>query len=209
MNKLYFLVGISHLILQGCGFVEVHRHINTNLDNTQPFEVSGQWDKKFAFSTGKMINALEENVNAKSDAKIEKLEIETLQLSIALAPNNTATSLHNVHIKLGSGWSEPGETLAKFDTTRVPVNEGVIFAANSLMILKGVSAVKKSLNEVLITKRQSLFELNMSAFVPAGQTFRGSIKLILKASFDAVTCEAVPIGFGPSECMIVPITLNF
>lgn len=208
MKKLIFLCLMSVFVLEGCNYIRMKRHLTINIDDTKSFDQSGQIDKLYLLSTGNIINSLEKNINTKESVTIENLEIETLQLSIALLPNNTASSLHNIHIKLGKGWSGEGESLVKLDTSRIPVNQGLIYLANSYMIFKGVSAVKKSLTDFLVTKQGTLFELNMSGFVPAGQAFRGSIKLVLKTSFDAITCEKVPIGLGPSECMILPVSFK-
>jgi hypothetical protein len=208
MKKLFFGVLTAVLVISGCSYISVERHIMVNLDDVQPFEASNQFDKKFKISTGQIINAITDNIDTKNNPTIKNLQIEKLQLSISLLPNNSATSLHNIHIRLGKGWPTQGETLAKLDTSRVPVNQGLIYAANVFLVLKGVEQVKKGLNDFLVTKQGTEFELDMSGFIPAGQVFRGSIKLILRASFDAVTCEEVPIGFGPSECMILPFVVH-
>lgn len=207
MNKIMILLVSLSLFSWSCNYIVMKRHLNINIDDALAFDQGGTFTKEFKISTADIINAVSENVNTKT-GKIEKLEIETIQLAISLAPNNTANSIHNIHVKLGKNWPEEGESLLKFDTTRVPVNRGIVYVANNLIIFKGISAIKKSLAQNLVTGKSTIFSLNMSGVIPAGEAFRGTIKLVLKASMDVETCEKVPLGIGPSECMVIPIALQ-
>ncbi|MDZ4708934.1 MAG: hypothetical protein SH818_11095 [Saprospiraceae bacterium] len=211
MNKIILLSLISILVMCGCercfNHAEMRRHINVNLDDMKAFDQSGEIKKEFIFDSKDFINAVTDNIDAK-DATIENMQIETLQLSVSLAANNTATSLNNLHFKLGQGWGAEGASLLKHDLPFTFVNWATVKVANEFMIFRGVEQVKNGWAKAIASKGVQQFKLEMSAIVPAGTTFRGSIKLILVASMDAVTCELVPYGLGPSECMIIPIHLT-
>lgn len=191
-----------------CNYITLRRHINVNVDDVKSFDQAGAFEKSYIISSGKIINAVTENVDTKGGS-IEKLEIESIQITVGLLPNNTASSVHNVHVRLGNGFVEVGESLVKLDTSRLPINSATTFLVNSYMIFKGVGILKRELVKNLATRQPEIFELKLAGTIPAGQVFRGSMKLIIKASMDVVTCEKVPIGLGPSECMIKTMVLPF
>lgn len=202
---LYIVFCIAMLAIS-CNFVTLHRHINVDLDDNKNFEQTGTFSKTFDFYSHTLINAISENIDAKN-ARIENLQIESLQIAISLNSANTATSIHNVHIKLKSGWGDDGASLVNLDTARISTNKATVFIANTYLVFKGVEKVKEALLKNLVTNVDNHFTLEMSGFFPSGQVFSGNVKLILEATMDAVTCEKVPFGLGPSECMILPIYL--
>ncbi len=207
MKYLILVILSSMFLLQNCNYVTFTRHLNVNLDDSKSFSQSGTFKKTYLISTTKIINAITENIDSKS-ARIEKLEIESMKLKVSLLPNNTASSIHNIHIRLAKGWSENSQTLVKLDTSRIIVNKAIIYVVNAYLDLKGVGVLKKDLVKNLATGNPQVFELEMQGLIPTGQTFLGNIALELKATMDAVTCEKVPLGLGPSECMVIPFTIK-
>ncbi len=204
---------IFYLILLGatwssCNYVTFHRHINVNVDDVKTFDQAGAFEKTYNISSNKIINAVTEHIDSKK-GRIEKLEIESIKVVVGLLPNNTASSVHNVHVRLGKGWLGEGESLVKLDTSRLSINSAEVFVVNTFMILKGVDILKNELVKNLATGIPQVFELKMTGTIPAGQMFRGSLKLVIKASMDVVTCEQVPFGVGPSDCMIKTLVLPF
>lgn len=207
MKSFIYLILLS-ATLSSCNYITLRRHINVNVDDVKSFDQTGAFEKIYFINSGKIINAVTENVDTKSGS-IEKLEIESIQITVGLLPNNTASSVHNVHVRLGKGFVEEGESLVKLDTSRLSINSATVFLVNNFMIFKGVSILKRELVKNLATGQSQAFELKLAGTIPAGQVFRGSMKLIIKASMDVVTCEKVPIGLGPSECMIKTMVLPF
>ncbi|HNR08924.1 MAG TPA: hypothetical protein PKM27_16515 [Saprospiraceae bacterium] len=207
MKSLFFL-SLLTVAWSSCNYITLRRHLNVNVDDVKTYDQSGAFEKSYFINTEKIINAVTENVNTEGGS-IEKLEIESIQITVGLLPNNTASSVHNVHVRLGNGFVQAGESLVKLDTSRLPINSATVFLVNNFMIFKGVSILKTELVKKLATGQFEFFELKLAGTIPAGQVFRGSMKLIIKASMDVVTCERVPIGLGPSECMIKTMVLPF
>lgn len=207
MKSFIYLILLS-ATLSSCNYITLRRHINVNVDDVKSFDQTGAFEKIYFINSGKIINAVTENVDTKSGS-IEKLEIESIQITVGLLPNNTTSSVHNVHVRLGKGFVEEGESLVKLDTSRLSINSAAVFLVNNFMIFKGVSILKRELVKNLATGQSQVFELKLAGTIPAGQVFQGSMKLIIKASMDVVTCEKVPIGLGPSECMIKTMVLPF
>lgn len=189
--SIYFICFI--ILAVSCNYITIHRHINVDLDDNKTFEQSGSFAKAFDFYAHDLINAITENIDAK-DARIGNLQIETLQLDIAVNSVNTATSIHNVHIKLAGGWGSDGSSLAKLDTSRIIVNRAAVIVANTYWVLAGVEKVKAALIKNLVSNQDQHFTMEMTGLIPTSQLFSGNVKLILKATLDAVTCERVPFG---------------
>ncbi len=199
MIRFCFLILFSILIFSNCNYVTFRRNINVNLNDTGVFNQTSTFSKKYTISTGKIINAVAENINA-SSARIEKLEIKAMKIEVNLLPGNTATSVHNISFTLAQGFSEKKNLISVNESVKF-INTGSVFVLNKFIEGKILLGFKNDLAKGLATGKSEFFDIDMKGSIPAGQLLKCSIQLQIEASVEAVTCEQVPFGLGPSECL--------
>lgn len=199
MIRFCFLILFSILIFSNCNYVTFRRNINVNLNDTGVFNQTSTFGKKYTISTGKIINAVAENINA-SSARIEKLEIKAMKIEVNLLPGNTATSVHNISFTLAQGFSEKKNLISVNESVKF-INTGSVFVLNKFIEGKILLGFKNDLAKSLATGKSEFFDIDMKGSIPAGQLLKCSIQLQIEASVEAVTCEQVPFGLGPSECL--------
>lgn len=199
MKPFCFLIIWSVLIFSNCNYVTFRRNVNVNIDDTRSINQITSFNQKFSISSAPILNAITENIDA-SSARIEKLEIKSMKLVINLLPGNTATSIHNVSFTLAQGFTEK-KTLISFTDSGKFINAGTVFVLNKFIDGKIALGFKDDISRSLATGKTEFFDIEMKGSIPAGQVLKVSISYQIEASVEAVTCERVPLGLGPSECL--------
>lgn len=197
MIRSYIFIILLGFIFSHCNHVTFRRNINVNLNDKGDFNQSTSFTKEYSISTTQIVNAVSKNIDAKN-ARIEKLEIKSMKILVDLLPGNTATSIHNVSFtlkKLGTS-----DVLAKLNDSGKFINSATVYALNKFIEAKILLGFKEDIAKGLATGKLEIYKIEMKGSIPAGQTLKGSISLQIEASMEAVTCELVPFGLGPSEC---------
>lgn len=193
-----FLFAIS---ISSCNYVQFKRHLEGNIASTLNFNETGTVTKSFKVSTAQFLKKLDQNIDSKDVADIENIQISDLAMTADLTAGNTATLLKNVRIALVSTVSDTiyklNEDTQLLNRTNLLLFKGLIDPRAGAL---GLVAVKFKIEEAIRKRSNEAGTLSLSFTLPAGQKLTGVISLSFKVSLDAVTCEQVPFGLGPSEC---------
>lgn len=189
-----------------CAYIKINRHLNLNIDKEVQVNKTGTFTETFVISSVSLVNSLDKAIEAKS-ATIENIQIEAASVRVRADAGNTATVLRDIVFYIKEGGTD--KTLSTYNSNGLFINSGTIYALNSYLDISGVSVLKKEITKNLDrVNAGNTFTIFLSARISGNEVLKGQISLNFKISFDAVTCEKVPYGFGPSECMVVPIPLQ-
>ncbi len=210
MNFISVLLTTLMLTMAGscCNYVKFKRHIEKNIGDSHTFNAQGNVTKLYYLSLNDLVNYLDQEINSKKTSNLENFQINNISLSVSRNNENTASYLSNIKGELVGRGNSASSTLFKIDTNHVFTGITNVIKLNAALKLAAVTTLGSTIQDAILKKNLNAISLNIMFTVPPSQKLVADISFACTISMDVTTCELVPFGLGPSECMIKTIPFS-